>query len=389
MLFSLTTTHEPATDLGYLLGKNPARYQTAELNFGRAHVYYPQADERCCTMALMLDIDPVALVRRDDSGAGPMAQYVNDRPYAASSFLAVALAQLFSSAMSGRSRERPELAAQPLPLSIEIPLLRSATGQRIHDCFEPLGFEVQTQRIALDPQFPDWGDSPYYSVRLQTQARLSEVLSQLYLLLPAIDGDKHYFVGSDEVDKLVARGGDWLRDHPLRDWILSAYLKRRRSLVNEALAKLLGGEIDEVESATQPEGQEEAALEKPLSLNERRMAAIESQLVALAAQSVVDVGCGEGRLLGRLMKKAQFQRLLGVDVSSVALQRAAQRLHMEEMSDRQRQRIALTTGSLSYRDKRLCGFDAACAIEVIEHIDPPRLGAFERVLLSSPAPRRY
>ncbi|MCB1628083.1 MAG: 3' terminal RNA ribose 2'-O-methyltransferase Hen1 [Xanthomonadales bacterium] len=387
MLLKLTTTHQPATDLGYLLAKNPARVQSAELSFGQAQICYPEASAERCSLLLLLEVDPVALVRRGGDGDGGLTQYVNDRPYVASSFLAVALAQLFSSALAGRSRERPELAATAIPLAVEIPVLRcGGDGQRLRDCFEPLGYTVEIQRLPLDPQFPEWGESPYFSLQLQTTARLSEVLSQLYVLLPAIDGDKHYYVGSDEVDKLVARGGDWLASHPQRDWILSAYLRRQRSLVGEALGKLLGTGETELEQASETEGSDEAALERRISLNDQRMAAIEEHLLRLQARSVLDVGCGEGRLLGRLLKQRSFERLLGIDVSSLALQRAAQRLRLEQLPARQRERIELAVGSLVYRDARMAGFDAACAIEVIEHIDAPRLAAFERSLFEFARP---
>src|SRR4051812_39564629 len=118
MLLTLTTTHRPATDLGYLLYKNPARLQSFELTFGRAHVFYPEASDERCTAALLLDVDPVGLVRnrRGPSGEGfALEQYVNDRPYVASSFMSVAIAEVFGSALSGNSRERPELVQQVLP----------------------------------------------------------------------------------------------------------------------------------------------------------------------------------------------------------------------------------------------------------------------------------
>src|SRR5687767_13895060 len=121
MLLTITTTHRPATDLGYLLHKNPARAQTFELPFGRAHVLYPEASAERCTAALLLEIDPVGLVRRKPGGEGfGLAQYVNDRPYVASSFLSVAIAEVYGSALAGRSRDRPELAETAIPLTARL-----------------------------------------------------------------------------------------------------------------------------------------------------------------------------------------------------------------------------------------------------------------------------
>ena len=92
MLLTISTTRQPATDLGYLLHKNPARVQAFELSFGRAHVFYPEASEERCTAALLLDVDPIGLVR----GRGALlTDYINDRPYVASSFLSVAIARGF------------------------------------------------------------------------------------------------------------------------------------------------------------------------------------------------------------------------------------------------------------------------------------------------------
>src|SRR5205823_8798933 len=119
MLLTITTTYQPATDLGFLLHKHPDRVQSFDLAFGRVHVFCPEAGPDRCTAALLLDVDPVALVRgrRVPAGEGrALKQYVNDRPYVASSFLSVAIADVFSTAMSVRSRDRPELAEMPLPL---------------------------------------------------------------------------------------------------------------------------------------------------------------------------------------------------------------------------------------------------------------------------------
>ncbi len=132
MLLTLTTTLRPATDLGYLLRKNPARPQSFSLSFGKAHVFYPEATPERCTVALLVEVDPVGLVRnrRGPSGeGGALEQYVNDRPYAASSFLSVALADVFGSALSGKSKERPELVDTPMPLRVTFSALPCRHGK--------------------------------------------------------------------------------------------------------------------------------------------------------------------------------------------------------------------------------------------------------------------
>lgn len=253
MLLTIATTFEPATDLGYLLAKHPQRCQRFDLSFGAAHVWYPQADAARCEAALWVDVDPVDLVRGKGDAEGALSQYVNDRPYAASSFLSVAIARVYASALGGDCKGRPELAAQALPLIAEVPVLRSRGGPDwVRRCFEPLGYQVDLAALPLDAGFPEWGDSAYVRLRLAATLRLQTLLQHLYVLLAAIDGDRHHYVGDDEVDKLVAKAGEWLPGHPERDWIVSRYLKRRRSLVRAALAKLTEtdeSELDEAEAA--------------------------------------------------------------------------------------------------------------------------------------------
>jgi 3' terminal RNA ribose 2'-O-methyltransferase Hen1 len=99
------------------------------------------------------------------------------------------------------------------------------------------------------------------------------------------------------------------------------------------------------------------------------------------------LGCSYGNLLRRLLDEKQFDEVIGLDVSHRALEIAAERLHLDRLSERQRQRIKLMQGSLIYRDKRLAGYDAAAVVEVIEHLDPPRLAAFERVLFEFAKPK--
>jgi 3' terminal RNA ribose 2'-O-methyltransferase Hen1 len=157
MLLTITTTQTPATDLGYLLHKNPARAQSFDLSFGQAHVFYPEASDTRCTAALLLDIDPVGLVR--GSGNRSLAHYVNDRPYVASSFLSVALAQVFGSALGGRCKDKPEAALTALPLEARLSVVPSRGGEELlRRLFEPLGYSVQTEPWTRT--FPSGGQVP-------------------------------------------------------------------------------------------------------------------------------------------------------------------------------------------------------------------------------------
>ncbi len=391
MLLTLTTTYEPATDLGYLLHKNPSRVQEFGLSFGRAHVFYPEATPERCTAALLLDVDPVGLIRGRRSpgrrGEGLIDQYVNDRPYASCSFLSTAIAKVFGSALGGRCEARPDLVETPIPLVARISALPCRGGAKLlRELFEPLGYEVEAERQPLDPTFPDWGESAYHHVVLTRTERLTDLLSHLYVLVPVLDDQKHYWVSEDEIEKLLRHGEGWLGDHPLREAITTRYLKHQRQLVKAALAQLVQEEDPALEAVDGTEKAQEEELEKPLSLNEQRMAAVVEELRGRGAKRIVDLGCGEGKLMRALLKDKSVERVVGMDVSPRALEVAARRLKFERMPDRERARVDLIVGSLLYRDERLSGYDAAALVEVIEHLDPPRLAALERVVFEGAAP---
>jgi 3' terminal RNA ribose 2'-O-methyltransferase Hen1 len=386
VLLTISTTHRPATDLGYLLVKNPARCQSFGLAFGHAHVFYPEASDERCTAALLLDIDPVALVRgwRGPTGdEGLLGRYVNDRPYVASSFLSVAIARVFGSAMKGGSKDRPELAASALPFEIEMATVPCRGGEALlRRLFEPLGYTVAATRLPLDERFPEWGESVYFRVRLSATVKLADLLNHLYVLLPVLDNEKHYWVGEDEIDNLFAKGEGWLETHPARELILHRGLRGFRPLVRQALARLVADEEPDLEAHEDAAARDEEIAEAKLSLNEQRVAAVVAALQASGARSVVDLGCGSGKLV-RALLKTKIERIVGMDVSHRSLEVAAARLEREP----QRGRVELLHGSLSYRDARIAGFDAAAAVEVIEHLDPPRLPAFERVVFEHARPR--
>ncbi len=387
MLLTITTTHPPATDLGYLLAKNPARAQSFALSFGSAHVVYPEATPERCTAALLLDVDPVGLVRGSRGEGGALDQYVNDRPYVASSFLSVAIAQVLGSALAGKSRDRPELAETPIPLIARIAVLPCRGGEALlRRLFEPLGYALEAERHPLDPAFPGWGESRYYTLTLSATVRLVELLRHLYVLVPVLDDAKHYWVGDDEVEKLLRQGEGWLADHPERDLITRRYLKHRPSLTRAALARLVAEEEPDPDAAAEARDAEEQVAEERIGLNQQRLGAVAAALRASGAKRVVDLGCGEGRLLRMLLQDRQFEEILGMDVSIRSLEIARDRMKLDDLPTRQRGRIRLIHGSLMYRDPRLAGWDAAAVVEVIEHLDPPRLRAFERVVFEFAQP---
>lgn len=389
MLLAITTTQSPATDLGFLLHKHPGRSQSFDLSFGKAHVFYPEATAERCTACLLLDVDPVGMVRGQRSGrSSPLSEYVSDRPFVASSFMSVAISQVFGSALHGRCNDRPDLAMTPLPLAARLDVLPVRAGEGLlHRLLEPLGYEVEAVRHPLDETFPEWGDSPYFSVTVRATKTLADLLTHLYVLMPVFDNQKHYYVGDDELEKLLEKGAGWLVAHPEKEQIARRYLRHRASLYREALARLVDEEpIDEADDDSPAPGPEET-LEKAVSLNDARHGTVLAALRACGARSVLDLGCGEGKLLRELLSDRQFERIVGLDVSIRSLEIAQRRLRLDALPARQAERIKLIHGSLIYRDERLAGFDAAAVVEVIEHLDPPRLSALERVLFEFARPK--
>ncbi len=385
MLLTITNTHFPATDLGYLLHKNPARVQSVELSAGNAHIFYPEATPERCTVALLLDIDPVGLVRNNRGPAGDnfaLEQYVNDRPYVASSFMSVALSKAFSTAMNGICKDRPELVEQPLPLEVTLSVLPARGGEAyLRRLFEPLGYQVQAEGYPLDEQFPEWGQSRYFTVTLRHRVRLRQLLTHLYVLIPVLDNDKHYWIGEHEVEKLLAKGAGWLQTHPEREGITRRYLKNLSALTRQAFASLEEGEPED-EAVEVPE----EIRAKRQSLHLQRLETAFEALKTSGAKRVVDLGCGEGKLLRLLLRDRQFETILGMDVSARSLEMARENLKLDRLPEREGSRIGLIQGSLMYRDKRLAGFDAAAVVEVIEHLEPDRLAAFEKVVFGHARP---
>jgi len=387
MLLTITCEGPHAADLGYLLYKNPASVFERETAFGLVTVFYTENEPLRATAAMLLEVDPIGLVR-----GGPRAmsldQYVNDRPYVASSFTSVALKEAFGSALAGKSKDRPALVGRPLPLRARVPAVAVSGGKGVVErLFAPLGYTVTADATPLDERFPGWGESQIVALEISAEKTVQELLTHLYVLLPVLDNDKHYFVGDDEVGKLVAHGEGWLSTHPEKVLITNRYLAYQRGLVRDALSQLTIGQAEEDEAS---EAKEEV-LEEKVRLNDQRLEAVQAALRAPAVppiERVIDMGCGEGKLLRALLEDRRWKEIVGVDVASATLERAERRLALDRKPQHVRDRVKLLQGSLVYRDRRLEGFDALTLVEVIEHVDPERLDVVRKVLFGHLRPRR-
>jgi 3' terminal RNA ribose 2'-O-methyltransferase Hen1 len=222
--------------------------------------------------------------------------------------------------------------------------------------------------------------------------RLADALNQLYVLLPVFDDAKHYWVAPDEVDKLVRAGAGWLAEHPERALIARRYLAHSWALTAEAAQRLdalraaegsaTPDTVDiDLAAATEEDAELPLAVQEPeqgderVPLAEQRRRAVRAELGRSGAARVLDLGCGAGALLSDLVKEKRYTQLVGVDVSSQALTMASRRLRLDRAPERQKGRVSLLQSALTYLDDRLVGFDAAVLMEVIEHLDEPRLPA--------------
>ena len=215
--------------------------------------------------------------------------------------------------------------------------------------------------------------------------RVKTLLSHLYVLIPTLDNDKHYFVSQNEIDKLLQKGEGWLKNHPEKEQIIRRYLINLNSLSRQAIERLSEGEEigdlnDELIEKTEIQKKKE-------TLHDKRIKLVSEKLIESGAERVLDLGCGEGKLIRQLIKHKKFTEIVGMDISYNELLKAKERLHFDEMSPKQKERIKLFQGSLAYKDSRLEGYDAAAIVEVIEHMDLTRLNAFERVVFEFAKPK--
>ena len=405
MLLTITAEGENAAALSFLLHKHPDKLQQVELSVGVAYIFYPECGKEKVTAALLLDIDPIGMVRNAKNFAGKdflLGQYVNDRPYVASSFMSSAISKAFSSAMNGSCKEHPEFIDMPLALTAKISVLPAPRGGEllIKRLFEPLGYTVEAERHLLDTQFSEWGYGKYFTLTLKNTLPLKDLLSHLYVLIPVLDNEKHYFITQNEVEKLLQKGKGWLEQHPEREIIVSRYLINLKSLVRSAFEVLQAAEegiIPDTDNETEQDEltkiEDTAAAHTQLQkakkerLHDIRLKLVAEKLKQSGAASVIDLGCGDGKLLRLLLKEKQFTRIAGTDVSYSELEKSQDKLHWNEMPERQRERLSLFQSSLTYRDKRFSGFDAAAVVEVIEHLDPNRLPALEKSLFTYAKPQ--
>lgn len=404
MLMSITLKQQQdstykASDLGYLLHKNPSKIHAFELSFGNAYVFYPEESDEKCVATIYGELDGVDIVKNYQGPKGSakqLKQYVNDRPFTANSFFSVAISRLFGTALNGNCKQQPELVCQALPLQVDVPVMPSRGGETlIRKLFEPLGYQVAITQHQFDKKLPQWGAAPYFKVSLQGRQVLSDLLRHLYVLIPVLDNDKHYWVSFDEVDKLIDKGQGWIPNHPEKNLIVARYLKKQSSLTKKALAAFQVSEasVTQEQLAAEQSNQDgqsqvdEEQFEKRVRLNDLRIQKVVETIQQLNVSTVVDLGCGEGKYLREYLKIKKLSQITGVEVVASTLEKAQQRLKIERLPEKVRQKLTLLQGSLTYKDERLKNQDLATCIEVIEHIDEDRLDAFQESIFGFAQPK--
>ena len=372
MLLTITYKGKNTQDLGYLLYKNPARPQYVDLSMGKAYIFYPKVSDEETTIALMVQLDPLDLAKgKDGTNDRGLFAYVNDRPYVASSFMSNAINRALGTAMTGRCDSRPELAEEQIDLTAKIYML-PVRGDKtfINEVFEPLGYEVSYDTFPVDAQYPGWGECDCVNLTLHCSKRVSELLNQLYILIPVFDLQRHYYVNETDIDGLVKHGEGWLSDHPLCERIVRRYFKMARSYAKEALQKL-GIYEDKTETE-----------DKPLPLDVLRLQAVRDEIISSGARTCIDIGCGEGKLIKLLLEAPDLKHIAGADVVAGEVKKAAERIGYDRLPERQKEKVTLFQGSLMYQDDRFKGYDCMSVVEVMEHIEPERLPMLEKVVFS-------
>ncbi|WP_291720488.1 3' terminal RNA ribose 2'-O-methyltransferase Hen1 [Bernardetia sp.] len=379
MLLEITTTHTPATDLGFLLHKHPDNIQEKKLAVGKAHIFYSEANQNRCTACLLLDINPIEVIKNKKGMRHFLKEnYVNDRTYTSNSFMSTAIVKSFGSAINGTCHTRPELPSTKMPFEVRLHAVNVENEEQLEKLFKPLGYEIEYERYDLDSQFTEWGTSKTLTLSLKKTTTLQELLSQLYVFILVLDNQRHYWIAEGEIDLLKRRGKGWLDTHPEKEWIVKRFLKYIPELTYSAKLNLLQDEED-VNTIQKKE--------KEPNLHQKRLLKAFQLLKKSDAKSVLDVGCGEGKLLKLLLKDSQFQKIGGTDVAFSELQKANEKLYLDTASPYIKEKITLFQSSVTYQDERFLDYDAIALVEVIEHIDEERLEVFEKNIFGYARPK--
>lgn len=397
MFLSIAVSGEHAPDLGFVLYKHPGRFFEKSASKGRVTGGFTENREDFAEFTLAVEIDPVERVRGVNWDRG-IASYVEPMPFLAASHMSQALSQALGSAMNGVLGSKDPVidtrvkaaGVKPWPLTIKVGAVR-CSPYMIESLFSELGWSVEIESHNLDvPGVSEDDDRPLHVFTLKGEATVSDALTQLYVLLPVLDPSRHYFYDESEARKLFEKGGDWLKGHSSRDLIISRYLSKSKEL--RGYARQLFGNFQEKKDLDELIAETEELMRDwddpdDTSPHQQRHSQIIRDVVSWGARSVIDLGCGEGRLLERLVRIAPDMRVVGIEPSAREIERARKRLSNNPGKNLD-PRVEFVHGSAMYGDERFKDFDAAILSEVIEHVDEDRLSLLARSVFGIMAPRR-
>jgi 3' terminal RNA ribose 2'-O-methyltransferase Hen1 len=344
MLLSISVEGAGADTLSYVVQKHPAKI----FEKGNLRLFFPKYDKNASSLVAMAEFPEFKLWDKDTPGADA---YVSSREYALSSLFCRELKGAFGTVLSGKYKDEKDqkMAETPLEVVVDaLPLATSLTDEQLRSLFQPLRYAGFTPSYTVDHsyQYP-WMPQRHrvLELALRGQKTIREVLRHLLVLIPAIDNYTHY----TELDTLVAElknyGEGWLDQHPKKAFITARFLRNSRKLIKE---------FDGAEEKKQGE----AELEKRIFLGELRTNWFLDTVKRLGARSVVDAGCGSGRL-AEAMNKAGVLEVSAFDCHGKAVQAA--KYHLENKAN-------VFFSSLMYRDDRLLSKDAILLQEVVEHM---------------------
>lgn len=371
MLFTLRVTGPQAADLAVLIDKSPDKLHSTRLPFGMAHVFFPEVASDAATMALVLDVEAVHWTSNGSSDGFATTN---------SAMMSVAISRALGTALAARAPQRPELVSAVLPVEVCLSSLAVKRGSTdAQALFGPLGYDVTVEETACGSSVATDEDLVRQTVRLKKLCPLYEVLSHLYVLGPLLDGHVRDRVLDGERESLLVHAEGAARGHASSERIMSAHAARRTSETALAFRRLAA--VDSVGAQTTGEG-----LSQLSQLDDARADAIVLELREAAAHTVVDLGCGDGKLLARLVREKALTKIVGFDVAHLALEAAASRMKLDRRGAKKSERIDLWHGSLYYSDARLSGFDAAVLADVVQYLPQERLAEMERVVFQQACP---
>ena len=382
MIFSISTTHYPATDIGFLLHKNPDEFHKIPFNFGDVYIFYPYGSPELCMATLIVKIDPIKLYEKS------FIDVCYDFPFIETeyevfgfSLFSMLLSKIYVMTLNGISNSRSELVNLSIPLSANIiNVMHYDKVLLIKEFFEQLEYNVRIENKSGNNNETKLCKIECFNIEITAIIPLKNILSHLCIILAVLDNSLHYWMNENEIDKIIEMSKVFLKNHPMEDYIMKHLSKEKINSKVKAISFVSQDKLwNRYLIPTVNKGREKL-LKKQVKFNEEKHNYIISVLKGLNSKSVVDIGCGEGEFIELLFKDVNFERILGVDVSNYMIEKAKFRIDLCNIPSENKERINIIQSSIFYRDKRLRGYEAATVINVIEYFDLPRLKLFEQVL---------